>query len=187
LLLVDGAPETAAHAEVLRHRYGVVTVTADEHAAFQFLQRSNPAVVVIGAGLKDGSSAELCREAKLKPLRPSVLVTPDRPDDVPVLLAAGCDSVLLKPFSTSLLVNRLSRLVRSNELRLRAARSRGRAAHLLDPTALRVAGTNCEWPSSLCPYCSHQGVTSFDYLSNRRAWYACLECKNVWMAKRRDS
>ena len=37
-----------------------------------------------------------------------------------------------------------------------------------------------------CPYCSNQGVTSFEYASVRRAWYACVACKKVWIAKRQD-
>jgi hypothetical protein len=48
--------------------------------------------------------------------------------------------------------------------------------------------TGCmrDWPTAECPYCDHEGVTSFEYASHRRTWYACLACKKVWMAKRRD-
>jgi DNA-binding response OmpR family regulator len=188
LLLVDGAPETAAHAEALRRLCATVNVTAHQHTALQFLRRSNPTLVVIAGNLTDGSSIALCKEAKSKQRPPSVLVTPDRPEDVPDSLAAGCDGVLLKPFSSSLLVNRVSRLLRARaeDLRRRSARSSGKAQHLLERSGLLPTGTNCTWPSSHCPYCSHRGVTSFDYTSNRRAWYACLECKKVWLAKRQD-
>jgi DNA-binding NarL/FixJ family response regulator len=145
LLLVDGAPETAAHAEALRRLCATVNVTAHQHTALQFLRRSNPTLVVIAGNLTDGSSIALCKEAKSKQRPPSVLVTPDRPEDVPDSLAAGCDGVLLKPFSSSLLVNRVSRLLRARaeDLRRRSARSSGKAQHLpneaascpLEPTA----------------------------------------------------
>src|SRR5689334_12877418 len=134
LLLVDTAPEMAAHAEVLRHLYRVVNVTSHQRTALQFLRRSNPTLVVIGGNLEDGSSIDLCKEAKSKFRPPFVLVTPDRPEDVPDSLAAGCDGVLLKPFASNLLVNRVSRMLRAraNDLRLRSARSRDKAEHLLD-------------------------------------------------------
>ena len=44
LLVVDGAPETPAHVEILRGRYGVVNVTPDQRTARQFLQRSSSAL-----------------------------------------------------------------------------------------------------------------------------------------------
>lgn len=43
-----------------------------------------------------------------------------------------------------------------------------------------------EWPTTRCAHCDHEGVMSFEYASHRRAWYACLACKKVWMAKRLD-
>jgi hypothetical protein len=30
-------------------------------------------------------------------------------------------------------------------------------------------------------------VTSFEFLSRRRAWYACLACRKVWIAPRQDT
>ena len=139
--------------------------------------------------LNEGSAVEMCREAKLKPFSPSVLIMTERAEDVPDVLAAGCDGVLMKPFSPSLLINRVSRMlrIRSEQLRLQAARSRNKAAHLLERTALLKMGTNRNWPSVVCPYCSHQGVTSFDYSSSRRAWSfdpsAGATCHIEWMGR----
>jgi hypothetical protein len=49
-----------------------------------------------------------------------------------------------------------------------------------------AATTNRVWAEVACTRCQQDGVVSFEFASHRRAWYACLECKNVWMAKRRE-
>jgi DNA-binding response OmpR family regulator len=189
LLLVDDVAAAAAYGDALRQHYPSVNITASRQSALQYLRKSNPTLVVANLTLSDGSALDICRAATEKPAPPSLLITADRPEDVPDVLAAGCNGILLKPFSPSLLVNRVSRMLRdrSQHLRLQAARSRSMAAHLLERTEFLKVGSNRVWPSHQCPYCAHAGVTSFDYASSRRAWYACLECRKVWLAKRLDS
>jgi hypothetical protein len=108
---------------------------------------------------------------------------------------AGCNGVLLKPFPPILLVTRISRLLKDHAAELkrraavslgRAAYARGKAAHLVERIDLLRNGTNRVWPATHCPYCSNQGVTSFEHASMRRAWYACVACRKVWIAKRHD-
>ena len=193
ILLLDGTSEADDYAALLRQRYRTVNVTPHLHTAVQYLRRASPALVVTEMELHDGSAVDFCREASQRPRRPSILLTATNPDDVPDVLAEGCDGVLLKPFSPNLLVNRVSRLltsrtlrVRSEELLLKSAYTGRKARHLVERSSLLNAGTNREWPSSHCPYCSHQGVTSFDYVGLRRAWYACPACRKVWIAKLLD-
>lgn len=189
VLLVDATLDPEALAAALRSHYRTVNVTPHQAIAIQYIQRSSPALIIAGLEPHEGSAVEICREAKSRPHPPAVLVTAVAPDGVPDVLAAGCDGVLLKPFAASLLVNRTSRILRarSAQLRLQSERNRGNAAHLFERIEGLKAGTNREWPSAHCPNCQHQGVTSFDYASMRRAWYACLQCRTVWMAKRLDS
>ena len=71
-------------------------------------------------------------------------------------------------------------------LRARSAHLRNKGAHLAERVELLKLGIIQEWPAASCPYCAHP-VTSFDYASLRRAWYACVQCKKVWLAKRLDS
>jgi hypothetical protein len=86
-----------------------------------------------------------------------------------------------------LLHARIGRLwCRSVELRLRSQHQSAKVAHLIERSALLIAGTNTNWPQTHCPYCQHLGVTSFDHASYRRDWYACLSCTRVWMAKRQE-
>jgi DNA-binding response OmpR family regulator len=138
-------------------------------------------------------AAEIVRTAKglLKPA--TVLVIATDVEGIPELLQAGSDAVLLKPFAPNLLYARVGRL-----LRARTEQQRIRARH--DPTRSRYpapngdghgegdspATTNRVWADVACPGCQHGGVVSFEFASHRRAWYACLECKAVWMAKRRE-
>jgi DNA-binding response OmpR family regulator len=136
----------------------------------------------------DGPGEAVCRHAKASPQPSTVLVTTTRAERVPDALVAGCDGVLLKPFAPNLLFARVGRMLRAQSvaLRLRAHQQLAKSAHLTERTSLLTAGTNQVWPSTHCPYCQHDGVTSFDHASHRRDWYACLFCKKVWMAKRQE-
>ena len=187
LLLVDPSPEASSLASVLRGSYRVAA-TGSADVARQFLRRYPPALIVTELDLKGSDGVEICREAKSLPNAPPVLVTTSATERVPEALAAGCDGVLLKPFAPNLLYARIGRLLRA---RGEALRSRGRhqqlkALHLGERSDLLMSGSNRVWPNTHCPYCDHAGVTSFEFCSHRRSWYACLECKKVWIAKRQE-
>ena len=186
ILLVDHPPEAAGYAEVLRHHYGVVTVTAHQRTAVRYLERAHPALVVTVTTLEDGSAIDICRTAKRKRLPPPVLLLAQQPEEVPDVLLAGCDGVLVRPVPAMLLVNRVARMFRARAdlLRLESLRSRNTAARRAAHIGCSTLGTNRVWTETCCPRCSHRGVTSFDHADHRRSWYACLECKNVWLAKR---
>jgi CheY-like chemotaxis protein len=187
LLLIDPSTEAAAWAPALRTQYQVSTTpTAD--TARQFLRRSMPSIIVTELDLAGGDGVDICRQAKALPIPPSVLVTTTRTERVPDALAAGCDGVLLKPFAPNLLYARIGRLLRarSESLRTKARHQQLKAQHLGERTQLLLSGSNRVWPHAHCPYCAHAGVTSFEFASHRRAWYACLQCKQVWLAKRQE-
>jgi DNA-binding response OmpR family regulator len=185
LLLVDATPEAARYAAILRGVYRVSTTTSTA-VARQFLHRHVPAIVITDLQGVDG--VEICREAKSLSVPPAVLVTTTQTDRVPEVLAAGCDGVLLKPFAPNLLIARIGRLLRarSEMARAQARQLRLQTSHLADRTAELMAGTNRIWPNTYCPYCNHAGVTSFEFCSHRRAWYACLQCRKVWIARRQE-
>ena len=187
LLLVDGASDTASYAAMLRGSYRVVTAASFD-VAKQLLRRHPPALVVTELDLPGADGVEICRQAKTLAVPPSVLVTTSNAERVPHALAAGCDGVLLKPFPPNLLFARVGRLVRarSEALRLRAHQQGLKTTHLADRSNSLLSGTNRVWPNTHCPYCNHGGVTSYEFCSHRRSWYACLECKTVWIAKRQE-
>jgi hypothetical protein len=109
-------------------------------------------------------------------------------------MVADCDSVLLKPFAPNLIYSRLSRMINAAADASASIRTpqgtREPQLSEIGPFAQRgdllSAGYLRDWPTTQCAYCDHEGVTGFEYASHRRAWYACLACKKVWMAKRRD-
>ena len=184
ILIADSAAD--AYAQALGNHYRV-HATAEQRMALSYVQRHNPPLMVAGPQLNQGSPSDLCREAKRQRFPPSVLAMA-APEDVPDLLIAGCDGVLLTPVAPSLLVNRVSRMLRARFglLQLRAAHRRLGAPHRVEGDESLEVGTNRNWSSTACPHCASLGVTSFDYASMRRAWYACLRCRKVWMAKRLD-
>jgi len=187
LLLVDPSPEAAALAATLKSTYRVAA-TGSADVAKQFLRRYSPAVVVTELDLQGSDGIEICREAKLSAAAPPVLVTTAATERVPDALVAGCDGVLLKPFAPNLLYARIGRLLRARgeALRDRAHHQQLKSDHLGERSEALLSGSNRVWPNTHCPYCNHAGVTGFEFCSHRRAWYACLECKKVWIAKRQE-
>ena len=115
-------------------------------------------------------------------------MTTSAAERVPDALVAGCDGVLLKPFAPNLLYARIGRLLRArtDALVSRARQQHLKALHLGERADMLLSGSNRVWPNTHCPYCNHAGVTSFEFCSHRRAWYACVECKKVWIAKRQE-
>jgi DNA-binding response OmpR family regulator len=189
LLLVESEDSALRYTSALREKFRVThALTVD--AALRALERTPPALVVteLAVGGSGSGGTAVCRAAKQLSVPATILVTTNEVERVPEAILAGCDAILLKPFAPNLLFARVGRLVRarSTELRYRAVRQRAKSRHLQERTDLLLAGTNQPWPNTHCPYCAHQGVTSFEFTSYRRAWYACLECKKVWLAKRQE-
>jgi len=187
LLFVDSSPEAVAMSAIIRNSYRVAT-TSSVDVAKQFLYRNPPSLVITEVDLLGGDGVDICRVAKSLTVPPPVLVTTAKVERVPDALAAGCDGVLLKPFAPNLLFARIGRLLRSRSemLRSRAHHSHLKTEHLSERSDALLSGTNRMWPNTHCPYCNHDGVTSFEFCSHRRAWYACLECRKVWIAKRQE-
>ena len=187
LLLVDSEETFTPFLPSLRERYRVSQAVSIS-AALRQLERTPPALIATELALPDGSGDEICRAAKQMAAQPTVMVMTPIVENVPSAIDAGCDAVLLKPFPPNLFFSRLGRLMRarSAELRYRAMRQRAKTTHLQERSDLLLAGTNQHWPNTHCPYCSHAGVTSFEFASYRRSWYACLACKKAWLAKRQE-
>jgi DNA-binding response OmpR family regulator len=188
VLIVDHESATSQYTPLFNINEYHVNTTAYAPAALEYMRRTTPALVVTDLMLDGGSGIDICSAAKALTQPATVLVTTNDPEPVPEALAAGCDGVLLKPFAPNLLIARVSRLLRdrSIQLRLQLARTLGKSSHLTERSDLLKNGTNRTWPNTQCPYCGHAGVTSFDFASMRRAWYACLECRKVWLAKRQE-
>ena len=194
LLLVDASSDAANYAAMLRTSYRVAT-TSSFDVARQFLHRHSPAIVVANLDLPGNEGLEICRETKVMSNPAPVLVMTVQPERVPDALSVGCEAVLLKPFAPNLLFARIGRLLREHRrllsercasLRARAEFAQLKTSHLTARAELLRGGINRIWPNTSCPYCNHGGVTSFEFCSHRRSWYACLECKKVWIAKRQE-
>ena len=179
--------DIAAHYKAPLRAYHLA-VTSSAEVAIQYVLRAIPPLLVVD-GDRDDAGLGICESARSAPAPPSVLVTLSQAE------AAGrvidkCDSILLKPFAPNLLTARVARMlrIRSEELRERSAgllsrskHERAKSAHLLERTA---KGLLVAWPNQDCPYCGQPAVILFDYGSVRRAWYACGQCRTVWMALR---
>ena len=171
---------------MLRSGYRVTT-SSSVALARAFRARMSVDLIVTDIQLADGSAIDLCREAKALPNAPAALVTTEQVERVPDALEAGRDGVLLKPFASNLLFARIGRLLRDRSTLLHRLNAlRDRSAHVRQHLRERSQGTNRVWPTIHCPSCDHAGVTSFEFASHRRAWYACLHCKKVWLGKRQE-
>lgn len=186
LLWVDTDEIIARYGEILTEQFSVST-RAGTSEAIGFLRCATtaPDFVVTDLGLPDGLAYQICLIAKALSVPATVLVTASVADQVPDALAAGCDSVLLKPFAPNLLLSRLARLKRSRlAARAKAELARAKTDHFRERLLDVGARIFREWPDSECPHCGHAGTTCFEYASYRRAWYACLACKKVWLSAR---
>jgi len=159
VLFIDDERVIASLVPTLRDRFTVTVMSAV--TARHFLQHARPALVIMDIDAGNGAAVEVCRQAKSLNPSPAVLVITAAPEKVPDALAAGCDSVLLKPFPPNLLHQRVGRLLRAY---------------------ISGLGTNRLRPNTSCPYCNHVGVTSFEFATLRWDWYACLHCRQVWLA-----
>lgn len=186
LLIVESEPVATTHATLLRREYRVLATT-DVDVAMRYLNKGeSPALVVADIDVHGEGAIEICRAAKSLRTPATMLVTVSEPTAVPDALGAGCDAVLLKPFAANLFYARVGRLMRTRDEQLRL---RGRQGDVMPERSARVqplATTNRTWLNTACPSCGHRGAVSFEFSSHRRSWYACLACKNVWIAKRQE-
>jgi CheY-like chemotaxis protein len=186
IVIVESEALANEHAGVLRREYRVATTT-DVTVALQYVTKSAPALVVADIDSRGELGVHICSAAQALRTPPTVLVITSEETSVPDVLNAGCDAVLLKPFAANLLYARIGRLMRTRSEQLR---SRARQPETTSPFSARpepsLATTNRTWPDTACPTCNHRGAVSFEFSSHRRAWYACLACKNVWVAKRQE-
>jgi DNA-binding response OmpR family regulator len=187
VLFIDDDSVTASLAPTLRNRC-TVAVASTVDTARQLLGHVRPTLVIMDIDIGDGSAVDVCRQAKSLNPSPAVLVITAATQKVPDALAAGCDSVLLKPFPPNLFYGRVGRLLRAYTagLSARADSAPANSHHLSEQSAPRFVGTNRVWPATPCPHCDHIGVTSFEFASLRQEWYACLRCTQVWVAECRD-
>ena len=162
-----------------------VTVASTLTDAIALTARIRPALVITHTRRGDGDSLAVCAAAKRTPAPVAVLLTTPDPSAVPEALRAGCDGVLLEPFAPNLLYARVGRLMRGQSINARTAvalRRGGSAAG----ASRAVRGSNRFWPQEACPECHVVGVTTFEFHSHRRAWYACTHCGHVWVGRRID-
>ena len=182
VFVLDTDASMRIHLPSLREHFDV-TAEKSLAAAAEYLRRTASKCQFLISDIRADAEEtfRLFRMAKSCVAPPTILVTTADVQRVPDALLSGGDAVLLKPFPPNLLFARLGRLKqeRDNRERLAASRSFRRLHSSRNVVDAESSGVHC-------PHCN--GVaTTFDFLSHRRAWYACLACKKVWIAKRIDS
>ena len=179
VLLIETEPPASMHAAVLRQTCRVVS-TANGEVAKQYLVKGTTSLVIADVEALP-EAAGIVRTARTLREPATVLVIASDVQVVPELLVAGCNAVLLKPFPPNLLFARVGRLLRARS----ALQQRTPSDERPDGNEA-AATTNRTWPDVKCPSCDRAGAVSFEFASHRKAWYACLGCRLVWMAKRRE-
>lgn len=169
VLLLDPDAVGGSHLPILREHYHVI-LGPSVAAAAEYLRRAPSTCDLIISDIHREADAtfDLFRTAKSLVARPTILVTTADAERVPEALISGADAVLLKPFPPNLLFSRLGRLKQQ------------RAVGKHSTTRASVEGAF----HIHCPHCNAAGAVTFDFVSYRRAWHACLACKKAWIAKR---
>jgi len=185
VLLIEGESVGAKQAAALSRDYRVVMLT-EPAIAKQYLSKTPPALVVADIDSQSDGGVDICRTAKSLKTPVTVLMTTSEATSVPDVLVAGCDGILLKPFAANLLYARIGRLLRTRGEQLQVRAYRGDGASDVTSRLEPLATTNRTWPDTVCPSCRNGGAVSFEFSSHRRAWYACLGCKKVWLGKRQE-
>ena len=168
VLLLDLDALAGSHLPVLREHYQVI-LGHSVVAAAEYLRRAPSTCDFIISDIRREAEATfgLFRTAKSLVPRPTILITTADAERVPDALISGADAVLLKPFPPNLLFSRLGRLKQQRDARKHSTT----AASVDDAVHIH------------CPHCNAAGAVTFDFVSYRRAWHACLACKKVWIAK----
>jgi DNA-binding response OmpR family regulator len=179
ILLLDADALAGVHLTRLRQQYHV-TLERSVTAAAEYLRRASSHwhFLISDIRASGDDTLPLFRTAKSLAVPPTILVTTADVERVPEALIWGGDAVLLKPFSPNLLFSRLGRLKQERDAR----KQREAVSSLGNPhphDALHTVGSL----DVHCPHCNAAGAVTFDFLSYRRAWYACLACKKAWIAK----
>ena len=172
LVLAVAEAEVERFASSAFNRYPVHTT----NDALRLIETARPRVVVIDWDVAAIDGAQVCSAAR-KFAQTGVLVVMNSPESAPAALKAGCQAILLKPFVPNLVAARIGRLLRelpTTPVAVRAAQ------------AMQQTGTNRVWPDTSCPTCNATSVTSFEFSSYRRMWYACLGCDTVWLGVRQE-
>lgn len=144
--------------------------------AVRLIERWRPKLIAVDWETPEFDAATICAAAQ-QSMPVGILAVIGAPTTAPVAIRAGCNALLLKPFSLNLAAARLGRLCR--EMPAAAAASRLGAT-------LQSWGTNRAWPDMHCPTCSEPNAVCFEYSSHRRSWYACLKCDHAWLGPRRE-
>ena len=182
IIFCDFADQFESFIAALRDQFRV-TVASTLTDAIALTGRIRPALVITHTRRGDADTLAVCAAAKRTPVPVAVLVTTPDPSAVPGALKAGCDGVLLEPFPPNLFYARVGRLMRDQSLNARTAAALRRGGSTAG-ASLPVRGSNRFWPDEACPECHVMGVTTFEFHSHRRAWYACTNCEHVWVGRR---
>jgi len=186
LLVLDPDPLVNDLVWSLRHFFRVTAATS-VGSAVEYLRRTprRCQFVISDVQVNGEETFDVFRAAKAVEMGPTILVTTADVERVPDALISGGDAVLLKPFAPNLLFSRLGRLKQERAAMLDLPRDLAseKAHQLRERTRAALGGQlGTALPFDHCPHCNASPVTSFDFVSHRRAWYACLACKKVWIA-----
>lgn len=186
LLLLDPDALVNDHVSQLARSFRV-TAANSVGSAVEYLRRTprRCQFVISDVRMNGEETFTVFRAAKAAAVAPTILVTTADVESVPDALISGGDAVLLKPFQPNLLFSRLGRLKQERAAMLKLPRelaSEKVYQFRERSNAALVGKLGIPLPYDHCPHCNASPITSFDFVSQRRAWFACLACKKVWIA-----
>jgi len=115
ILLVDHSGNSLSYQEtLLRRRQGILTLVSSGEEALARIREERPTLVIFSFDLFDMTAPDLCRairgESEIAGTSLLLISSGEKEKEIDLCMAAGCNDVILRPFTKAQLEQKIARL-----------------------------------------------------------------------------